>query len=188
MSPTSLPRTLDLRKPGMHKAHFEGGLAPAQLPRLRGLLAADEGDIHAAISCGTDEQGRTVVSVMVDARVSVRCQRCLEIFKRPLSSTSELAVVKTDEEAAALPDTLEPLLAVHDVDLWAVVEDELVLAMPVYSYHHNEACIEQLAGTGFMAAAQKKSEQRENETEATAENRSDSPFDVLAQLKRDSNH
>lgn len=183
MSLTSLPRTLDLRKPGMHKAHFEGGLVPAQLPRLRGLLAADEGDIHAAISCDTDEQRRTVVSVMVDARVSVRCQRCLEIFQRPLSSTSELAVVKTDEAAAALPDTLEPLLADHEVDLWAVVEDELVLAMPVYSYHHNEACIEQLAGTGFLAA----SEQKENEGEAIAQTRSDSPFDVLAQLKRDSN-
>lgn len=163
----------------MHRAHFEGSLEPAQLERLRGLLAADQGSVDASISCDQDEMGRTVLSVSVDARVSVRCQRCLEVFQRPLASTSRLAVVRTDEQAAGLPEGLEPLLATTGVDLWAVVEDELVLAMPVYSYHDDETCIEQLAGAEFAAAAQGEAKQQDGG--------SDSPFDVLAQLKRDGN-
>lgn len=179
MSATPLPRTLDLRKPAMHKAHFEGSLEPAQLLRLRGLLAADQGCVHAVISCDQDEMGRTVLSVSVDASVSVRCQRCLEVFQRPLATASQLAVIKTDEQAAGLPEGLEPLLAATEVDLWAVVEDELVLAMPVYSYHEDETCIEQLAGADFAAAAKGRGTSQASE--------GDGPFDVLAQLKRDGN-
>jgi len=179
MSSTPLPRTLDLRKPAMHRAHFEGSLQPAHLERLRGLLAADPGGIDASISCEQDEMGRTVLSVSVDARVSVRCQRCLEVFQRPLAAGSRLAVVRTDEQAAGLPDGLEPLLATTGIDLWAVVEDELVLAMPVYSYHDDERCIEQLAGAAFATEAQGNG--------AGHKLGGDSPFDVLAQFKRDGN-
>lgn len=181
MSVTPLPRTLDLRKPAMHKAHFEGSLTPADLHRLRGLLAADEGSIQAAISCSLDEEGRTVLSVDVDARVSVRCQRCLEIFQRPLGASSRLAVVRTDEQAAGLPEGLEPVLASQDIDLWAVVEDELVLAMPVYSYHEDRTCIEQLAGAEFTATAAADDKPAQNAG-------TDGPFNKLAQLKRDLDH
>lgn len=180
MSVTPLPRTLDLRKPAMHKAHFEGSLEPVQMPRLRGLLAADEGRVHAVISCDLDEMGRTVLSVAVDAMLGVRCQRCLEVFQRPLAATSRLAVVRTDEQAAQLPDGLEPVLATTDVDLWAVVEDELVLAMPLYSYHEDETCIEHLAGAEFASSGRAG-----EEAGGTAER--DNPFDILAQLKRDGN-
>lgn len=180
MSLTPLPRTLDLRKPAMHKAHFEGSLKPAQLARLRGLLAADEGGVDAVISCSLDEMGRTVLAVSVDGRVSVRCQRCLEVFQRPVEASSQLAVVETDEQAAELPEGLEPLLATTEVDLWAVVEDELVLALPVYSYHEDETCIEQLAGAEFAPGAGTDEKRQGNQT--------DGPFDVLAQLKRDLDH
>lgn len=181
MSSTPLPRTLDLRKPAMHKAHFEGSLSPADLHRLRGLLAADEGCIRAVISCDLDEEGRTVLSVAVDAEVSVRCQRCLEVFERPLAANSQLAVVRTDEQAAGLPEGLEPVLAVSEIDLWAVVEDELVLAMPVYSYHEDKTCIEQLAGAEFTASAGVDGKLAKTVDE-------DGPFNILAQLKRDLDH
>ncbi|MFN2287178.1 MAG: YceD family protein [Chromatocurvus sp.] len=164
----------------MHRAHFEGSLKPAQLSRLRGLLAGDEGDVGAVVSCGIDEMGRTVLAVSVDARVSVRCQRCLDVFKRPVAASSRLAVVETDEQAAGLPEGLEPVLATNEIDLWAVVEDELVLAMPVYSYHEDERCIEQLAGAAFAPGAGADEQRQSSE--------SDGPFDVLAQLKRDLNH
>lgn len=181
MSATPLPRTLDLRKPAMHKAYFEGSVAPADLHRLRGLLAADEGQVHAAISCDLDEASRTVLSVAVNAIISVRCQRCLEIFQRPLDANSRLAVVRTDEQAAGLPEGLEPVLATREIDLWAVVEDELVLAMPVYSYHEDRTCIERLAGAEFAASAAGDDKPAQNvETNG--------PFNVLAQLKRDLDH
>ena len=180
MSLTPLPRTLDLRKPAMHKAHFEGSLKPAQLSRLRGLLAGDEGGVDAVVSCSLDEMGRTVLAVSVDGRLSVRCQRCLEVFQRPVAASSQLAVVETDEQAAELPEGLEPLLATTEVDLWAVVEDELVLALPVYSYHEDQTCIEQLAGAEFAPGAVTEDKREGSET--------DGPFDVLAQLKRNLDH
>jgi uncharacterized protein len=183
MTPAALPRHLDLRKSAAHNAHFEGGLEPAQLERLRGLLAGDEGRIFASVDCALDDERRTVLAVQVDATLSVQCQRCLADFERSVSARSSLAVVMTEEQAAGLPEGLEPLIAVSDVDLWAVVEDELVLAMPVFSYHEDESCIEALApghGPGSEAAAR-----QDEESEG---GKSDNPFKVLAQLKRGSDH
>ncbi|TCO72763.1 YceD family protein [Chromatocurvus halotolerans] len=181
MSATPLPRTLDLRKPAMHKAYFEGSVMPADLQRLRGLLAADEGHIHAVISCDLDDEGRTVLSVSVNASISVRCQRCLEVFQRPLDANSRLAVVRTDEQAAGLPEGLEPVLAAREIDLWAVVEDELVLAIPVYSYHEEKTCIEKLTGAEHTAAAA-------DDDKPAQKAETDGPFNILAQLKRDLDH
>lgn len=177
MSTTLLPRTLDLRKPGMHRAHFEGSLGAADMRRLLGLLANDEGSVHASISSALDEAGRTVLSVSVTAELSVRCQRCLEVFQRQLQTDSALAIVRTDEQAAQLPEGLEPLLASQEVDLWAVVEDELVLAMPLYSYHEDESCIEHLAGRDYAAGT--------SQQEGGGDTEAERPFDVLAKLKRD---
>jgi uncharacterized protein len=172
-----------LRKSAAHNAHFEGVLEPAQLTRLRGLLAGDEGSIFAVIDCEQDDERRTLLAVKVEATLSVQCQRCLRHFARSVSAQSTLAIVMTEQQAASLPEGLEPLIAVSDVDLWAVVEDELVLAMPVFSYHEDESCIEALApghGPGPEVSTR--------QTEEGEAGRSDNPFKVLAQLKRGSDH
>jgi uncharacterized protein len=171
MSNDPLPRALDFRKAAARGARLGGCVAPADLPRLRQMLANDDGEVRAEFAFRVDDQGRCLAHVTVRARVSVECQRCLRVLEREVTAESVLAAVWSDEQARQLPAALEPLLAGESVDLWEIVEEELVLAMPPFSYHDDPRCLEALAGS--LPAA---------ETSADEGGKSN-PFQVLARLK-----
>ncbi len=172
-----LPATLDVRKAATRGAMVEGVLKPRDLPRFRALLASDSGDIRARLHFSRDEQMRSLVNVEVEADVEVTCQRCLDVMHSHLASDNTLAVVSSDEQAAQLPRVLDPLLVVEQAcDVWAIVEDELILAMPAFSYHDSshdmDACREKIAA---FSGPDLQEEQEEGGKP--------NPFDVLAQLK-----
>ena len=174
MSTGPLPRTLDFRRAATREARVSGSLRPGDLPRLAPLLAGTDGTIEVSIDFHRDEEGRFLASLAVDAVLPVECQRCLEAVSQTLAPRSELAAVWSDDQARHLPASLEPVLAgEEEVDLWELVEEELVLALPPFSYHDDPACIDRLAPGGV---------QQEVLAEAPAR---DNPFEVLAQLKRD---
>lgn len=169
-----LPATLDVRKAATRSATVQGVLKPRDLPRFRALLASDRGAIQARLRFSRDEQMRCLVNVEVEADVEVTCQRCLEAMHSHLATDNTLAVVSSDEQAAQLPRVLDPLLVVEQAcNLWDVVEDELILAMPAFSYHDSDACREKIAA--FSGA--------DLHEQAQEESAKPNPFDVLAQLK-----
>jgi len=140
--------------------------------RFQPLLAADEGTIEAQLSFSRDEENRYVIHVAVEADVSVTCQRCLEPMPAHLTSDNTLAVVWTDEQVAHLPRHLDPLIVAQEAcNLWELVEDELILAMPPFSYHDTQECKERIAGFSDAAPEGSAAEDKPN------------PFNVLAQLK-----
>ena len=143
MSTGPLPRTLDFRRAAAREARVSGSLRPGDLPRLAPLLAGTDGTIEVSIDFHRDEEGRFLASLAVDAVLPVECQRCLEAVSQTLAPRSELAAVWSDDQARHLPASLEPVLAgEEEVDLWELVEEELVLALPPFSYHDDPACIE----------------------------------------------
>jgi len=163
---------LDVRKAAARGVSVSGTLRPLELLRFQPLLAADEGTIEAQLSFSRDEENRYVIHVAVEADVSVTCQRCLEPMPAHLTSDNTLAVVWTDEQAAHLPRHLDPLIVAQDAcNLWELVEDELILAMPPFSYHDTQECKERVAGFSDAAPEGSAAEDKPN------------PFNVLAQLK-----
>ncbi len=174
-----LPSTLDVRKAATRGVSVRGTLKPLDLQRFRSLLASDDGVIQAELSFFRDEENRYLIQLAVKADVIVTCQRCLEQLPIPLTCENTVAVVWTDEQAAHLPRHLEPLIVDEEgCKLWDVVEDELILALPPFSYHDTEQCQQILAR--FNA------EQAPTEEALTAEK--PNPFNVLAQLKPGSKH
>ncbi|MDO8862320.1 YceD family protein [Haliea sp. E1-2-M8] len=171
-----LPGTLDLRKAASRGAIVTGTSKPLELPRFRDLLAADEGIIEAVLTFSRDEEGRYLVQVVTDSTVTVTCQRCLQPMPLQLHTDSTLAVVWTDEQARLLPAWLEPVIVTEEeCSLRELVEDELILALPPFSYHEQVDCNTVLAD---MAA----------EPEADELPEKSNPFDVLAQLKPGDTH
>ncbi len=167
-----LPRTLDVRKAAARGVSVEGSLELAELPRLRPLLAGNEGRVKANLVLSRDEEHHCIIAVAVEAEVSVICQRCLEPMALPLACSNRLAVVWTDEQAKHLPKDLDPLICEDDCALWDLVEDELILALPAYSYHEDRDCNQLLKELGEADEAGAAADTRQN------------PFEVLAQLKR----
>lgn len=173
MSDDPLPRVLDFRKAAQREVSVTGMVKPAQLPRLRALLAGDAGTVRVGADFFRDDEGRNRVALRIRAGLRLQCQRCLGDFDSELSSESELAAVADDSQARLLPASLEPVIVDGELDLWQLVEEELVLAVPPFPRHADPACLRTLTDGGMMAEAPP--------AEAPAR---DNPFEVLAQLKQ----
>lgn len=168
-----LIRTLDIRKAATRGLTVKGGLSPAALKRFSALLNEDSGTIEAVISFDKDCEQRLIARVQTTAEVTVTCQRCLRALPVTLAGDTTLAAVVSDEQASQLPRNVEPLVLADPeaTDLWDVVEEELILALPAYSYHETEECRATV------------SEYRAPVVEESSDNTRSNPFNVLEQLK-----
>ncbi|EAR09758.1 hypothetical protein MED297_16404 [Reinekea blandensis MED297] len=144
------------------------------LDRLSRLDEATEGVIRtaqASLSFGRDASGRRVVSGQVDGAVNLLCQRCLKPFQYELAGSFKMALVYNDEMARSLPTDLDSLLLLPDqpLDVAQIVEDELLLCLPMHAVHPDGEC---------QIETQFGAEESEGEPE-----KAPNPFDVLKDLK-----
>ena len=73
--------------------------------------------------------------------VRLSCQRCLEAVELPVECDVSLAVVGDDEAAANLPQAYEPLVLEGErISLIDLIEDDLLLGLPVTPRHAEHAC------------------------------------------------
>lgn len=136
----ALPKFVSISKSVSQQAELMGLLAIADLSRMRDVLAEHQGQVDVSLQFGKDDEGRRVLGGQVSAQVSVFCQRCLAAMPLALSSSFALAFVSSEEEGERLPATLDPWLIMgDDVNLVEVVEEELLLALPIVSMH-DEPC------------------------------------------------
>ena len=138
-------------------------------------LSDTVGTVQAKFVFERDERKSVVIHSVIDTEVKMVCQRCLELVTLPIHSECSYAVVKEGANTQSLPkgyDVLE--LGEDPLDLHALIEEELLLALPIVPAHHPEEC-QQPEGLDDEAEP--------SEDEVTRSN----PFSVLAQLKRDPN-
>jgi uncharacterized protein len=118
-----------------------GELAVSAFERLSDLLAGDDGSVRFEVSGRLDGERQMWLSVHLEGSLQLACQRCLEPVAWHFDFDSRLMLVP---EGRALPDeTLEeddwdPIPVGSRLDLIALFEDEVMLAMPVAPRH--ESC------------------------------------------------
>ena len=128
----SLPDSVDVWRMVMARRSFEGSLAVATLPRLVSALAGDAGRVRFALEFGRDAYGMAFLAVQAQADLTLMCQRSLESFVCPVTVDSRLGLIREEREEAALLPGYEPLLVdAEPLHLAAVIEDELLLALPL---------------------------------------------------------
>jgi uncharacterized protein len=139
----------------------------ARFARLAGQLASREGSVEATFGFGR-EDGREVVSGRIEGRLTLVCQRCLGGVEVPVVARVDLVRVASDADAEAVEGTHDPFVAPNrEVALAELVEDELILALPLVPMHQGDA--------GCTARAVAPSDQ---------DRRRDNPFAALASLKK----
>ena len=147
----------------------------AAFPRLVEVLLDSDVTLAVEIRVGRASSGIPLVSGRVRGRVVQECQRCLEPVTGELDVELRLAVVGPGNEELA-PADFEPWQADSSkVTLGELIEDELLLALPMVARHEDERCGElatRLAGA------------RDETEEESAQDR-DNPFAVLRALKKD---
>ena len=169
-----IPPHVDPRKLADRGTTLQGEVLLADLERLCDPLADNLGTVQAKFVFERDEQRAVVIHSAIDVEVKMVCQRCLELVTFPIHSECSYAVVKEGANTQSLPkgyDVLE--LGEDPMDLLALIEDELLLALPIVPTHDPKEC----------QPPADLNESEPSEDEVTRSN----PFSVLAQLKRDPN-
>lgn len=175
-SRTSDPRRLDVAAAAVASLELAGDwplagfarLATATLPASYGLPGLHwhiRGERALLAGAGVQASLR----IGADTEVTLECQRCLQPMPFPIRIERRIFFVDGEDAAAALDvDSEDDVLAIAPaLDLHALLEDEMLLALPVVPRH--EVCAQPLPqGT---------------EPELPAEAVREHPFAALAALK-----
>jgi uncharacterized protein len=147
---------------------YAGTIALKLLPRLTSMLADAAGEVRYELKFGRNMLGQRMVAMHAECALPLICQTSLERFELPIQLDAQLGFVKEEADAAGLPEGFEPTL-INDgmVDPAALIEDELILVVPVIPRKPD-------------ATLKLPAQEPEGETEAKRPN----PFLALAALKR----
>lgn len=142
MMPQPLPAFADVGPWVDQQRQVRGSVRIADMPRLVELLAEAAGSADVALRFGRDSGRRPVISGRITATLRLTCQRCLQPFDWPMAVDVDIGIVADEKAEESLPDGLDPLIVAGErVRLADVVEDELILGLPVVARHEdNPAC------------------------------------------------
>ena len=113
---------------------LKGRLGIELLPRLA-QSGCSGSLIDFALTGGVNERGKPELRLAVDGSVRLQCQRCLEEMDFPLRFEAQLELVASEDEILAAGDEVEQTVATRDMDVAVLVEDEIILALPMVPKH-----------------------------------------------------
>jgi len=144
---------------------LKGMLDPSRLPRLAEMRCSTTG-LSYELRGRTDAEGRGWLQVLAIGTLTLECQRCLGPLTFPLALRSELLLAESQRDIETADDDIDRALAGNAMDVCQLVEDEVLLALPMALRH------EQCGG------------RRDGDKRDGAEAVRPSPFAKLAKLKR----
>lgn len=80
-------------------------------------------------------RGKPELKLAVDGSVRLECQRCLGNVDLPLMFETRLELAASEAELGAADDDLERVVAGREMSIPALVEDEVILALPMVPKH-----------------------------------------------------
>jgi uncharacterized protein len=137
-----LPEQIDPFRLARQRRVITGELAVRRMKRLLPLISgADDRVANVALEFGTDDMGVMFVHGRVTAELDMTCQRCLQPMTQGVNAEFSLGLVTNRRDADLLPAHYDPLLVEQDhVPLLDIVEDELLLSLPIVAMHAEGAC------------------------------------------------
>jgi len=152
---TQLPETVNFMRQVERNRTIEGVFPLSKLGRLGELLTSDAGSITAKLVFGYSD-GFPSLTGTVSAKLLLVCQRCLQPVETEVSGSFKFALAEREEDFELLPDELEPyLLEGDEQSIIELVEDELLLSLPMVSAHEY-ACSEILSRQEKARKAEKE--------------------------------
>lgn len=167
----SAPAVIDALEFARSAQESSGSVPVSALQRLEDLLHDSTGTLHWKLAGRRDERNRPLLDVTVHGELQLQCQRCLDRLEYPVAVRNSLLIVpegtepEDDLEDPDAPDTLD---ADPELDVKALVEDEVLLSLPLAPRHPEGTCESRFA-TQSQASAEPKA------------------FEKLAALKRPQN-
>jgi uncharacterized protein len=178
-----LPRYVYPRKFAHLGVRITADLAVSALSRLCELLANNSAKVAVELIFSTNHQRHCQLTGKAVADLSLVCQRCLTPFTLPIECQLKLMMVSTEQQAANLPDSWEALF-IDDaqIDLYQLIEDEFLLALPIVAYHQENCVASSLFSYGNRLDDSNLDDNR-TQNDNLENSQKNSPFEVLKGLK-----
>ncbi len=201
------PERVDAAKLFARFGRIEAALPLTRFTRLVPYLAGTEGLVQVNLQFGLDAEGRKLLTGSIAASLELVCQRCLKGMKQSVTSELSLLVFANQgeleqqmsaqaqeslEQDVLLLDEMQPASEAADsesdktsdqsgqeLDVIAVVEDELILSLPLAPMHEDVDYVD-----CSKAWAQIR-DQEPQEDRQGLDSVGSSPFAMLAKLKKD---
>lgn len=148
--------------------YFEGDIALSKLNRLSEFLYPEKSDADRGVSLKFEftrnEFDIPMIVGQLETCLELECQRCLGRMELPIEQDFRLMIDASDE--LVRESSVDTLYSDDGyIDIVEVIEDELILAIPLVALHEDRSCNEHWRAS--------------TEESAAGEN----PFAVLRQLK-----
>jgi uncharacterized protein len=141
MSP-DLPLRIEPKRLARTGETIAGQYAIQDMQRLGGLLYDNSGTVIFRLEFNFEsKQNIPYIKGNIEAQVNIPCQRCLGGMEFKINNPVYLGIVSNQADYSILPDACEPLqLEAESIALQGLIEDELILALPISSMHKAEEC------------------------------------------------
>ena len=136
MTSQNIPPLISARKAAIAGITYSGVVRGKDIGRVAAAVLEIEGPLSVSLRFDINEGRKRTVEAKIEGRVSMQCQRCLKPVSVLVETCSTLTVVAHDEEAASVLRTTEPLLLDgDDLVVYSLIEDEVLLALPIVALH-----------------------------------------------------
>lgn len=167
-----LPREIDPFRFAHNGRELEGEIELTSLSRLKPSLFNETGTVKVKMRFDIDQTGTPYMQGQFVADLSLTCERCLGELLYPVTIETLLGLVKHERLVSKLSEQYEPWVIddsefVNPAD---VVEDELILALPLVPKHDFDCLPKEVWQSGDKEIEEKPEKQA-------------SPFAVLSALK-----
>ncbi len=142
MQSVKIPVTIDPAHAVAKKLDYQGMILKKDLSRLAGRVEEIAEDIQVSLSFYKDMSGLNIIEGNAKTSVVMICQRCLESMTVPLETsfkyTADIRLLKELE----LEDDIDyvELNSFGEVHLYDIIEDELILSLPIIAKHPEQEC------------------------------------------------
>jgi uncharacterized protein len=144
-SASGIPRLVSAAKAVATRQRFIGALPLAQMPRLVAQLADKSGSVDVSLEAGKDGAGLAWLTGTITGVLPLTCQRGLHPFTWPCHVDTRLRLVASESEEERAMQEAEAVLVPNDeLALREVVEDELLLALPMMPRCDDPDCLKRL--------------------------------------------
>src|SRR5262245_43338113 len=115
----------------------KGVVGMERLPRLAQLQGSTEG-LEYHLRGGRASNGKPCLRLSVRGSVKLLCQRCLDPIQVPVAVDAELQLAENAREISEADDEIDRVIASRNMEVAGLVEDEVILALPMVARH--EGC------------------------------------------------
>lgn len=136
-----LPGFVDPLRYAEEGKRLQGEIDITEMDRLKASVSRAKACVKLNMSFGMDELKNKFIDGHMQTELTLICQRCLQDMTVTIKRDFLLGLVRNVKQADALPHGYEPLMVnLTTVKLAAIIEDELILALPIVPMHAASQC------------------------------------------------